>query len=291
MFKHPNSSKLSLIAGKNLPVFIDQSTNLCYQLKRANIPHRVFIITIPKSGTYLMAKILENLGIVNCYVHIATDHMLDNRFLNDELLRVQPGLAMVHIPIEVSIQFIYPGQFSFGHIPFFDRGQNLLQDFKKIFTYRDMRDIIISLVRYSNQRKFLFYKPEKLKLVKRFKECPFGTDKITLWFSIWGKEYSNLIASMVPWKDRDDIFKLKFEEIMGDQGEDSQLSVFKNLAAFLELNISDNKIEKALLDSIGSETITYSGKRSTYREWWNEELEELFISYEFKELNRIFGYE
>ena len=83
----------SLIAGRNLPVYP------CFKLKRAQIPHRAFILTIPKYGTYLIAKILENLGIVDCGVHIATDHLQDNRFADEKILRVEPGSYMVLIPL------------------------------------------------------------------------------------------------------------------------------------------------------------------------------------------------
>jgi hypothetical protein len=50
-------------------------------------------------------------------------------------------------------------------------------------------------------------------------------------------------------------------------------------------------IDKALSDAIGAETLTYSGKRSSYEDWWNDELEELFTRYGFKDLNGIYGYE
>jgi hypothetical protein len=282
---------LSSIAGKKLPVYIDKDLNPCFKLNRAPVPHRVFVLSVPKSGTYLIAKILENLGVIDCGVHIATDHLQDNRFADEKILRVRPGNFMVHVPIEKSTRLIYPGQFAFGHIPCFEHEQHLLRDFKKVFSFRDMRDTIISLVRYHDSREHRAFSGEKLSLYRQFKEMPMGIDKIRQWYLIWGNEYADLIRNMFPWKNRSDVFQMKFEILMGDEGKETQFSMLRDLGGLIGLDISDNKIEKALYESLGSETLTYSGKRSSYAEWWNDELENSFTHYGFKELNRLYGYE
>lgn len=282
---------LSSIAGKKLPVYIDKDGNPCFKLNRAPVPHRVFVLSVPKSGTYLIAKLLENLGLVDCGVHIATNHIGDNRFADEKVLRVEPGRYMVPIPMERSMPLIYPGQFAFGHIPCFAKEEFLLRDFKKVFSFRDMRDTIISLVRYDSSRKHKALRGERLALYGKFKEIPMGSDKIKQWYLVWGKEIADLARSMVPWKERGEVFQLKFEVLMGDEGRETQFALLRDLCGFLGLNVTDDKMEKALVDSIGAETLTYSGKRSSYNDWWNEELEDLFTHYGFKELNRIYGYE
>ena len=108
---------------------------------------------------------------------------------------------------------------------------------------------------------------------------------------MWGKEFADLITNMFPWKDRGDVFQVKFETLMGDDGKEAQFSMLKGLGGFLGLDITDDEIAGALSDSIGAETLTYSGKRSSYKDWWNGELEDLFTQYGFKELNKRYGYE
>ncbi len=282
---------LSSIAGKELPVYIDKDQNPCFKLVRAPNPNRLFVLSVPKSGTYLIAKLLENLGIVDCGVHIATNHLQDNRFADEKILRVEPGRYMVLIPMERSMPLIYPGQFAFGHIPCSVREEFLLRDFKKVFSFRDMRDTIISLVRYDSFRKHKAFRGERLALYNEFKEMQMGSDKIKQWYLIWGKEIADLIWSMIPWMDRGDVFQLKFEVLMGDEGREAQFSMLRGMGGFLGLNITDDTIEKALIDSIGTDTLTYSGKRSSYADWWNDELETLFVNYGFKELNVLYGYE
>jgi hypothetical protein len=280
-----------LIAGRNLPVYIDKNLHPCFKLNRAPVPHRLFILTIPKSGTYLVAKILENLGIVDCGVHIAVDHIQDNRFADEKVLRLEAWRYFVPIPFKVSTRLIKNGQFSFGHIPYYLEGEQVLRDFKKVFSFRELRDLIISLVRYYDSREQNYAKPERIRLYNKFRETQMGNEKFKAWYAMWGKEYVDLIRNMFPWKDRSDVFQIKFETLMGDDGKDAQLSLLRGLCGFIGLNITDDEIAKALNDSLGAETLTYSGKRSSYSDWWNEELEDLFTQYGFKELNRLYGYE
>ncbi len=280
-----------LVAGRNLPVYIDKNLHPCFKLNRAPVPQRVFILTVPKSGTYLVAKVLENLGIVDCGVHIAVDHIQDNRFADEKILRLEAWRYFVPIPFKVSTRLIKNGQFSFGHIPYYPEGERLLGGFKKVFSFRELRDVIISLVRYYDSREQNYAKPERIRLYNNFRETPMGNEKFKAWYAMWGKEFADLIRNMFPWKDRSDIFQVKFETLLGDDGREAQLSLLRDLGGFLGLHITDVEIDKALNDSLGAETLTFSGKRSSYAEWWNEELEDLFTQYGFKELNMLYGYD
>lgn len=60
---------------------------------------------------------------------------------------------------------------------------------------------------------------------------------------------------------------------------------------FLESNVTDGLLDKTLKSSIGDDTITSSGKRSSYEDWWNDESEDIYTRYGFKELNRMYGCE
>ena len=285
------SPEYSLIAGKNLPVYIDNNRIPRFKPQRASLPHRAFIITIPKSGTYLITRILANLGIVDCGVHIAIDNLQDNRFADEKILRVQPWKYIAWVPINVSTRLIDQGQFSFGHIPYSREAEYILQDFKKVFTFRELRDVIVSLLRYHDSREHNYAKPERLRPYDAFKAAPAGNEKFKAWYAMWGKEYADLIRNMSPWKDLSDVFRVKFETLMGDDGREAQFALLRELGASLGMSLSDDLIEKSLKDSIGSDTLTYSGRRSAYGEWWNDELEELFIRYGFRELNMMYGYE
>lgn len=284
-------AEYSLIAGKYLPVYIDNNRIPRFKPQRASLPHRAFIITVPKSGTYLITRILADLGIVDCGVHIATDHLQDNRFADEKVLRLQAWKYIVWVPYDISTRLIDQGQFSFGHIPYSGEAEKILQDFKKVFTFRELRDVIVSLVRYYDSREQNYTKPEKRRLYEEFKAAPMGNGKFKAWYAMWGKEYTDLIRIMFPWKERSDVFRVKFETLMGDDGREAQFALLRELGASLDMSLSDDLIEKSLKDSIGADTLTYSGRRSVYGEWWNDELEDLFRSYGFDELNKIYGYE
>lgn len=284
-------SEYRLLAGKKIPLFIDEEFNPCFKLERAPSTHRVFVLTIPKSGTYLITEILEKMGMVNCGVHVALDFVQDNRYADEQILKIEPGRYMVHLPFHLSTKLIQKGQFAFGHIPCYRTQRILLNDFQKVFTYRNIRDVIISLVRYHDSRKHKAFRGERLEQYSRFKAEAMGTGKIKQWYVIWGNEYINLIKSMSSWKEDEEVFKIKFEILMGDDGEEAQISMLRDLAGFVGLEITGEAINKALNASIGSNTVTYSGRRSLHSEWWNDELEELFVSYGYDLLNKDFGYD
>ena len=270
--------------------YINKDLSLCFEPNRSPIDDRIFILTVPKSGTYLIAKIFENFGIVNCGVHVATDIIQDNRFADEQILRVQPGIYTISAPLDISVDLICPGQFAFGHIPCSKNEQSLLGVFRKVFSFRDLRDVIISLVRYYESRKVKITKPERLVLYEKFKELLMGSKKMFYWFELWGSEIETLIRYMSPWKDCQDVFQLKFEVLMGDYGKEHQISLLNDLCRFVGLDIDEDKIEEALRDSIGSDTLTYSGKRSSYSQWWNNDIDELYRSYGYEELNKAYGY-
>ncbi|HKQ32188.1 MAG TPA: hypothetical protein VJV40_03210, partial [Thermodesulfobacteriota bacterium] len=214
-----------IIAGRNLPVYIDKNLHPCFKQNRAPIHYRVFILTVPKSGTYLVAKLLDNLGVVDCGVHIATDFIQDNRFADENVLKREAWRYHVPIPFKISTKLIKNGQFAFGHIPYYLEGEQMLHGFKKIFTFRELRDTIISLVRYYDSRQHNYAKPERIRLYNKFKEAPIGNPKFEAWYAMWGKEFADLIRNMFPWKDRGDVYRVKFETLMGDDGKEAQFSM------------------------------------------------------------------
>lgn len=104
---------------------------------------------------------------------------------------------------------------------------------------------------------------KKIEEALYFKNLPMGEEKILKWMDLWGKEYSDLIHQMIPWKNQKDIFSIAFEEI-------SPIKILE-LANFL--NIQCNNPEEILNKSLNTETITSTNKRSDYTEYWTENIE------------------
>ena len=123
-----------------------------FQPKLGPLNHPAFILSLPKSGTYLMAAFLSELGLVDTEVHISMHNMQDNRGVATNVLKRTPGKFIRPVSIEHSLPLVCAGQFAFGHIPFSNDANHLLSRFLKINTYRESRDIICSCIRYYDRR-------------------------------------------------------------------------------------------------------------------------------------------
>lgn len=78
---------------------------------------KIYVNTIPKSGTYFMAEFLEGLGYRNTGLHVAYDHVLRTK---DHSLRVNvetPSKTAEKCPYRDAISGLAPGDVAFGHFP------------------------------------------------------------------------------------------------------------------------------------------------------------------------------
>jgi hypothetical protein len=81
-------------------------------------PHAVCLITQPKAGTYLVAKLLEKLGLVNTEIHV--DRLGFSDYRHKSIVEMQADYLKftTHIPIEVSAGLTATGQFIVGHLEY-----------------------------------------------------------------------------------------------------------------------------------------------------------------------------
>ena len=107
----------------------------------------VFVTTIPKAGTYLMAAILRELGLRDLRRHVYPDayHDYAKTYYKDGS-RALP--TEVHRPIESFAQDAGPGGFAVGHLHCGARERAALQGCHVIFLVRELREAIVSAMRF-----------------------------------------------------------------------------------------------------------------------------------------------
>jgi len=257
-----------------------------------------FVISVPKSGTYLMAELLKHLGLQSTNIHLSTHDYEDHRYTDKSDIRAHPKKYATKIPFEFTVPLIRKGQFSWGHIPHDPRCVAVLKKLKKLLILRQLRDVIISSIRHQIEIRqdlmceFVFNRNGRFKEAKTYFQSPLSKEHLKIWFRYYGKENLRLIENMQPWFGKKNIFSVRFEDLIAKNGQPKQISTVKGIIDFLQIDINtDNTtIKNVIQDTLVANTHTKTDKHIDHRTLWDDEIEELFEFYGFKWLNEKFGY-
>jgi len=284
---HRRMADLEVARRSGVPVFLDARMRPCWVLKRGRLKQRLFIATIPKAGTHMMAMMLTRFGLVDCRVHVMQHGIVDHRFAPERLRRYYPAAVGRSIPLGDSIRLIAPGQFAFGHIGLRDAAvRAMFADFKVVAMYRNLRDAYASLVRY--------FREIRRDTVAFQKASLFHEDLASM--IAWDLENegpARLIGfrELCAWRHEPNALPLYYEDVVGDRGRDRQLAVMRDLRAFLGSNVDDGELADILNTVIGQPTMTKTDRPTIAAEHWTDEIERTFRRIGFTDLNRELGYD
>jgi hypothetical protein len=104
---------------------------------------KIYIYTIPKAGTYLLAELVTRLGFVNTGFHVNRDRYLDTLSLDPETNARFPSRAMKKQDFLRTLGDMQPGELAFGHFPVPMMGW-LLPDFVFVCAYRHPRQTLVA---------------------------------------------------------------------------------------------------------------------------------------------------
>lgn len=98
---------------------------------------KYFIISQPKSGTYLCSNILNNLGINQTYYHFTPKHIYKYDKNNLDAGITNPENYIVQDTVENVLLKIKDNDFAVGHLSYKEPIITLLKPFKKIILHRN----------------------------------------------------------------------------------------------------------------------------------------------------------
>jgi len=276
---------LEILRGTNFPVFISEDMKLTAWPKKGFSPNKAIILSIPKAGTYLISKLLTLLGMEFTNLHLSPNSLTDYRFTSIIEGGKNPEKLTINMKLWNALNFIEEGQFAVGHLRHTANMKLLLKQFKKIFLYRNLREVFVSHMRFvcDTERDQEYTKP--------FRNLPDGPEKIMKHMKIYKNFLIGETHHIIGWLNEDDVLKISFEDIYGDKGKDKQKKIIHEVCQFLDLEKNKIDSEKILEHLIGSPTLTWSGERSKLELFWNDEVESLFIEIRGKEINQELGYE
>lgn len=147
-FCFESRSQLTPFANCPIPIHLDEKLRPCATLARGICPHRVLVCSLPKAGTYFIAELLRQIGCESIGMHIDHAVVWDYRQRTIEEIRTDSFRYIVEMPLELSLRLIRKGQFAVGHIEHNNETRGLLRGLKKVFVCRDLRDALISQMRF-----------------------------------------------------------------------------------------------------------------------------------------------
>lgn len=240
----------------------------------------LFLVTLPKSGTYFLGKIIEELGYANIYIHTGECGFGDYKGhdLQDQMDNYLN--FTVFLPYVLQTQLLESGQYLLGHLPF--SCHQVLIKKHCILTIRDLRYMFVSALRFLQKRAvyqdrtwFSQELPKESQLYEFFMESSPRDN-----FVMYAKDMVNWCS----WKKESIV---RYETIIDDSHQDF-LSSIKIIARETGCSVSD--CIAARQRALGQETHSYSGKPSTLEGIWSDRVEEKFKELGLDEINAALGY-
>jgi hypothetical protein len=245
----------------------------------------VIVITTPKAGTYLVGKILAELGLTDLEVHLGMDGFSDYRGRSKQEKIERTRHLAISLPIELTSRLVLPGQFAVGHIPYVPRAIPLFEDFVRIVAVREVRASLTSMMRFEYLR--LVADPGRALLKRSWISRPDGPERMLAFLEAMGADFLAVLRAVHPWRAHPGCIVLRFEQLLGDDGRESQLQA---VAAIANRAGVEADTAKTLERALGADTLTYSGARSNVATYWSGEAEQIFQTLGGEDLNNAFGY-
>lgn len=273
---------LQRYASLPLPVYLGENGLPSAAAAKGPSPHRVVVCSIPKSGTYLIAEVLQRMGLVSSGLHLRAAGVTDYRFASIQQMREDYMRWDSRLPLADSAQLIRPGQFAAGHVEHNDYTKSILHPFKKVFVFRELRDCLVSWLR------FLQDTGRTGRAEDDWKRLPEGPEKMLRFLDALGEKF--FVQCHPNWLDEPEVFAVSFESLYGDYGRDRQVEVLRKLHAFLDLPGKPAAPEQWIDQALERPTKTWSGQRSRRDMYWNDEVEARFGELGGRRLNARLGY-
>lgn len=229
---------------------------------------RVFINSLPKSGTHLVTAILELRNELNhSYLHIPTSAV--NKSIQDQNFELNSSRMTGYL------RSVRKGQFFSSHLPYDQKVIRLLDDsdINIINIIRDPRDILISRLHY-------------VKGLKRhrlhdyiYNQC--ADDKERMERFIFGPKDGEQVAGLVPyiitlqrfkgWMNDPSVLTLKYEDLVGERGggtRSAQINAYQKLFDHIGLPLDKSGFDE--LSKATGQTRTPTLRKGVIGGWKNQ---------------------
>ena len=235
---------------------------------------RIFLInSLPKSGTYLAAKFLEEIGVDNSGLHLRKNALWDFKNRSLDQIISNPDQFKANIPLPVSLARIRSGEFFLAHLEYEMCIENILTQFnaKHIFLYRKIRDILVSHCRFVCD-------PRRSNPPSWYVSSLNKAEMFLIYFKNIGANYLKSISLQLQWVDSN-VQKIIFEDLLGDNGKNKQINSLRILVESVGVDFRSKDFCDIFKNKcLSAQTRTYSGRRSEMADFCSDQAESIFVS-------------
>ncbi len=236
---------------------------------------KIFINSIPKSGTYRVSALLQQAGIQSTGLHITDDKAWDYSNIDVETGRRNPDAALqAGLSPAEALASIQDNRALVGHFGFSIQHCALLKDFTTIFLVRDIREVIVSWCRwqvFSGQNPRLAAIDDPQQMIVSFLELS-------------ARPTAQIVMSLLPWYlylPQTHIFRV------ADLKQHETLTRLFKVCGCTQTKLNIEQIKKTV---DGEETLTKVPGNSLISDHWSEQAEHLFRAHHLQQANEILGF-
>lgn len=244
---------------------------------------KAIICSIPKSGTYLMGRILVELGYQDTHLHLGIENSTDYSKSDLQTSLHYPDKLQVNKPLQTMLKQIKDNFFAVGHLP--PSVYYLLKDFNILFIYRNLRYVVTSYCRWT-VRTGRWKRPNQ-----DWRNLPEGSQQLIGFIKEYGQDIYSLIKDSSQWIEFDKIIHVKYEDLVEHHNSDIRYACLQSIASSLGKKYSNHELDFILNRALQAPTLTHSPTPTDRRIFWNDEIENLFNDIGLYELNHQLGYE
>jgi len=262
--------------------------------------NRGMVISIPKAGTYFTVQLLKAMGVKMSHLHLRYDDqgsgVYDFRNAPEKMSMSEQEACFMPMNLEASLSMVKGGEFAVGHLPPLPEVKTkLCGAFKLIFQVRNLRDCLISHMRYMIKIGGI--------TVQEHPWCEIADERERFKQYLW--HYADKVGPLVHMKliasweyDIHDpypgmeLFKLRFEDLVCRDRRVAVSSV-NALANFLGLELPSSA--ESLLDCVlAQDTLTRSDGLTVRERYWSPFAEQWFAEricdIQGSDINKMIGY-
>lgn len=248
--------------------------------KQNRLNAKILINSIPKSGTHLVDRTLQEIGFISSYIHLGNGHVDDNRGISDAEIHRGPGNRRILCSPSALCDLLAPGEIAMGHIDDLRELNKIRNNGITIINcVRDLRDALISRYHFSKTRV-----PSDSSTDKLWRTLPAPSDFIGFLIARFpdditvAKEVARSIIHLGgP--------RIRFEDLIAGILQPSVSAMLDEIEPRLS-----SAFQVALSKSINAHTATLSSKRADYKEYWDDDIQCYFDEMGLTALNNALGY-
>jgi len=228
--------------------------------------NQLFVMTIPKSGTFITAKAINILTGIPIEGSVMNhDNFTDTFLLENPKIKTTAHLVENFEPLRCN------------------------NDVKRILVIRDLRDVCISAVYHLKKHDWYSYAIDHTN----FYNMEFD-DQVSYMIDIKNDEYSikSFAQRAILWMNTPGVLTIRFEDIVGEKGggsKERQIQTLKNIADYLEIAVSQDILQYVADNLFGGGGTFRCGQINNWKTQFSEKNKLLFHQVLGEELQE-FGY-